>query len=101
VPVAATRGSEAGARTAARRVVRGGSVYLVQLPKQEVELEIEWAGLFDRDEAYRECCDALDELLKRLPDWSEAEARRQLRLWHKSLEAIVAIDYFAGEAREQ
>jgi len=57
--------------------------------------------LFDRAAAYRECRDALDPLLARLDQWSEAEARRQLRLWQKSLAAIVAIDYFPGEAREQ
>jgi len=79
----------------------GGSAYLVELPKQDAELESEWVSLFDRDEAYRECGETLDQLLKRLPEWSEAEARRQLRVWRRSLEAIVCIDYFAGEARER
>ncbi len=78
-----------------------GSSYLLQLPRQEAELESEWTALFDRTDAYRECREALDQLLKRLPEWSEAEARRQLRLWQKSIEAIVAIDYFADEPREQ
>ena len=79
----------------------GGSAYLVQLPRQAAELEREWVELFDRTAAYRERRDALDPLLARLDEWSEAEARRQLRLWQKSLAAIVAIDYFPGEAREQ
>ena len=79
----------------------GGSAFLLQLPKQDADLENEWASLFDRTEAYGECRKALDELLKRMTELSEAEARRQLRQWQKSQEAIVAIDYFPGEAREQ
>lgn len=79
----------------------GGSAYLLQLSRQDAELESDWAGLFDRTGAYAECRKAADALLKRLDEWSEAEARRQFRLWQRSLEAIVAIDYFPGEAREQ
>ena len=45
----------------------GGSAYVVQLPTQDAEVENEWVGLFDRDEAYRECCEALDELLSAWP----------------------------------
>jgi hypothetical protein len=79
----------------------GGSAYVAQLPRQEAGLEAEWSALFDRTEAYRECRQALDELLGRLNEWTEAEARRQMRLWQKSLQAIVSTDYFPGEAREQ
>jgi len=79
----------------------GGSAYLLQLPQQDAELENEWTALFDRAEGYAECRETLDQLLKGLPEWSEAEARRQLRLWRKSLDAVVAIDYFPGEPREQ
>jgi hypothetical protein len=79
----------------------GASAYVLQLPKQDAELEDEWLGLFDRAEAYRECRAELDALLKRLREWSEAEARRQFRLWHKGLEAAIAIDYFPGEGRER
>ncbi len=79
----------------------GGSAYLLQVPRQSAALEREWVELFDRADSYRERRDALDSLLARLDQWSEAEARRQLRLWHKGVAAIVAIDYFPGEAREQ
>ncbi len=79
----------------------GGSSYLLQLSQQEGELEGEWTALFDRTDAYRECREALDQLMKRLPEWSEAEARRQMRVWQKSLGAVVAIDYFPGEPLEQ
>ncbi|HTT13955.1 MAG TPA: chromate resistance protein ChrB domain-containing protein [Burkholderiaceae bacterium] len=79
----------------------GASAYVLDLAQQEAALENQWIGLFDRGEAYRECQVDLDALLKRLREWSEAEARRQFRLWHKSLEAVVAIDYFPGEARER
>lgn len=79
----------------------GGSAYVLDLPKQQADIESEWVGLFDRAEAYRESRDALDELLKHLKEWSEAEARRQLRLWHRNLQAVISIDYFPGEAQEQ
>lgn len=79
----------------------GGSAYVLELPKQAPDTEREWTSLFDRADAYRECREALDELLKHLKQCSEAEARRQLRLWHRNLEAIIAIDYFPGEAQEQ
>ena len=79
----------------------GASAYVLSLPKQSRDLEDEWLGLFDRADAYRERRGELDVLLGRLDECSESEARRQYRIWHKSLEAIVAIDYFPGEAREQ
>ena len=79
----------------------GATAYIVELAKQDAELEDEWLGLFDRAEAYRECKAELDALLKRLRECTEAEARRQFRLWHKSLEAVFAIDYFPGEGRER
>jgi len=88
---------ELGAELAAA----GGSHYLLRLPKQEPGLESDWIALFDRSDGYRECRKALDDLLKRLGEWSEAEARRQFRLWQKNLEAVASIDYFPGEAREQ
>jgi hypothetical protein len=79
----------------------GASAYVLQLAKQDAELESEWLALFDRGEAYRECRRELDALLKGLRGWTEAEARRQLRQWQKSLEAVAAVDYFPGEGREQ
>jgi len=63
----------------------GASAYVLELPKQAPELEEEWLALFDRGEAYRECKTELDAILKRLREWSEAEARRQFRIWHKNL----------------
>ncbi len=79
----------------------GANAYLLELPEQEPALEEEWLGLFDRTEAYRECKTELDALLKRIREWSEAEARRQFRQWQKGLESVFAIDYFPGDARER
>jgi hypothetical protein len=79
----------------------GASAYILALPKQAPDIEEEWLGLFDRAGAYRECKTELDALLKRLREWSEPEARRQFRMWQKSLEAVYATDYFPGEARER
>jgi len=42
----------------------GATAYIVELAKQDAELEDEWLGLFDRAEAYRECKAELDALLK-------------------------------------
>jgi hypothetical protein len=79
----------------------GANAYVLELAEQAPALEQEWLGLFDRSEAYREAKAELDALLKRLSEWSEAEARRQFRLWHKGLDALCAIDYFPGEGRER
>ena len=84
----------------AELIAAGGNGYVLQLPKQDAESEREWLGLFDRTDAYGECRAEVEGLLKHLPK-AEAEARRSLRAWQKSLEAIIAIDYFPGEAREQ
>jgi len=72
----------------------------VQLPRQARKLEREWLELFDRAAAYRECRDALDRC-SRASTNGRGRSAAQLRLWQKSLAAIVAIDYFPGEAREQ
>jgi hypothetical protein len=84
----------------AELVAAGGNGYVLQLPKQHAESEREWLGLFDRTDAYNECRAEVEELLKHLPK-AETEARRSLRAWQRSLEAIIAIDYFPSEAREQ
>src|SRR5262249_53866819 len=39
--------------------------------------------------------------IRRLREWSEAEARRQFRIWRRALDALIAIDYFPGEAHER
>ena len=79
----------------------GASAYVLHLAKQESALEEEWLGLFDRSDAYGGHKTELDALLKRLREWTEPEARRQLRLWQRNLDAIFAIDYFPGEGRER
>ena len=79
----------------------GASAYVLELPDQGPDVQKDWLAMFDRADAYRENKAELDALLKRLREWTEMEARRQFRLWTKSLEAIVAVDYFPGEGRER
>ena len=76
-----------------------GMAYLLQVVEDDPELQLEWRALFDRNEAYQQWGQALAALLAQLPE-SESEARRSLRQLRKELEAIAAIDFFAGESLE-
>lgn len=78
-----------------------GSAYVLRQPEPEPEVQLEWMGLFDRGGVYGEWRADLDKVLTTLPFLTEPEVRRQLRLVRKSLDALVAIDYFPGEAQEQ
>lgn len=85
----------------AELVAAGGNAWLLRQPAQEAALQAEWTGLFDRGEAYAEWRAELGRLLEALPGLAETEALRQLRQQRKALEALVAIDYFPGDARLQ
>lgn len=78
-----------------------GSAYVLRQGPQEPALQEEWVALFERGEAYGEWRGELDRLLATLPALGGPEARRQLRQARKSLDAVIAIDYFPGEAKEQ
>jgi hypothetical protein len=78
----------------------GGTAYVVQVTAQEGALQHEWQGLFDRAEDYRQWTTALNEFVDGLPE-RESDARRTLRQRRKDLDAIAAVDFFAGELLEQ
>lgn len=78
-----------------------GSAYVLRQAEQEAPLQKEWMALFDRNGGYTEWRADLDKLLAALPELTESDARRQLRQSRKSLDAVIAIDYFPGEAQEQ
>jgi hypothetical protein len=78
----------------------GGTAYVAQMAAQEPTLQSEWQGLFDRTEDYRQWAATLNEWVEGLPE-RESDARRTLRQRRKDLDAIAAIDFFAGEMLEQ
>lgn len=78
-----------------------GNAYVLRQLAQEPELQREWIGMFERSDAYEEWRVELGHLIESLATLTESEARRQLRQCRKSQDAIIAIDYFPGDAREQ
>lgn len=78
-----------------------GNAYVLRQTEQEPQLQGEWMTLFERNAAYGEWRTDLNKLLAALPELTESDARRQLRQSRKSLDAVIAIDYFPGEAKEQ
>jgi hypothetical protein len=81
-------------------VAAGGTAHLISASPDGTFTEGEWTALFDRTEAYATWSESLQQLLSALPA-AEGEARRLLRQRRKELDAIVAIDFFAGEGAEQ
>ncbi|MDN0077317.1 chromate resistance protein [Crenobacter sp. SG2303] len=77
-----------------------GQAYVLQVMEDDQALQTEWLALFDRSEAYQQWGESLAALLEQLPE-AESEARRNLRQLRKELEAIAAIDFFAGEPLDQ
>jgi len=78
-----------------------GNAYVLRQAEPEPEVQREWVVLFDRRENYSEWRTELDKVLAALPNLPESDARRQLRQVRKSLDALIAIDYFPGEVQEQ
>lgn len=79
----------------------GGNAYVLRQPAQDAEQQQEWIDLFDRREAYATWCADVAKFLGTLSALAENDARRQLRQYRKSLDAVVAIDYFGSNALEQ
>jgi hypothetical protein len=77
-----------------------GQAYLLHVTEQAQAQQADWKALFERGEAYQQWLQGLAALLTDLPA-SESEARRNLRQLRKELDAIAAIDFFAGTALEQ
>lgn len=76
-----------------------GMAHVLQVVEDNPTSQAEWRALFDRSEAYQQWSEELAALLTQLSA-SESEARRSLRQLRKELEAIAAIDFFAGESLE-
>lgn len=78
-----------------------GNAWLLDIPGQTPEIEQAWRVLFERGEAYREWLAALLSALEKLPEISEAEARKLLRQSRKELDSIIAIDFFPQDEQQR
>ncbi|KMN50557.1 hypothetical protein VL04_10755 [Chromobacterium violaceum] len=74
-----------------------GMAHVLQVVEDDPATQAGWRALFDRSEAYQQWGEALAALLAQ-PPGAESDARRSLRQLRKELEAIAAIDFFAGES---
>jgi hypothetical protein len=79
----------------------GGKAWLLDVPAQGADTEQEWQALFDRSASYLEWQEKLSALLEKLAEFTESEARRQLRQFGKELNAIIEIDFFPQAQGQQ
>lgn len=79
----------------------GGSAYVVDFTSDGGDQAEEFRALFERSEDYRLWTDAVADLVNALRGMGEVEGRRRSARLRRELEAIVAIDYFPGSARER
>ncbi|OAJ52898.1 hypothetical protein A6V36_36400 [Paraburkholderia ginsengiterrae] len=76
----------------------GGTAHLLRAPSIDATQEAEFRTLFDRSEDHAEFMRALKDARKTVSGQSAAELTKLLRRLRKDFEAIVAIDYFPGDA---
>lgn len=78
----------------------GADAYLLEVSARDEAQDASFRTLFDRSEHYAEFSQNLKEAHKALPSASEADARKGLRLLDQQLQAILASDYFPGQAAD-
>jgi hypothetical protein len=79
----------------------GGSASVLDLASRSDAQEAELAAQFDRGAAYAEWRETAQALRAGWAALAETEARRRLRHIAEALQAVEAIDYLPGAAREQ
>lgn len=79
----------------------GGAAHVVPFNATDAKQEAELRSAFDRTPLYAEGLAQLASLVTELAGLTETEARRRLAAARRDLENIVAIDFFAGAARDQ
>src|SRR5262249_17118243 len=79
----------------------GGSGHVVSFEANSPEQQAAIVELFDRTGEYGEVIQRLDALKGKLPKRNELEARQELTDISREVAAIVARDFFPGEARKQ
>lgn len=85
-------------KISAQIVEMGGTAYIVNLEEPDKGL---FRALFDRVNDYAECIHLADELSKKLKAKTANEQLKEVRKLRKQFEAIVEIDFFAGESQAQ
>jgi hypothetical protein len=81
--------------------VAGGLGHIVSFQATSAAQQEALVALFDRTSEYSEVIQALDGLKKKLPKMEELAARQELTTATREVAAIVARDFFPGEARKQ
>ncbi|MDQ7979879.1 chromate resistance protein [Paraburkholderia sp. SARCC-3016] len=76
----------------------GGTAHLLRAPSLDASQDAEFRSLFDRADEYASFIHALADARKTVSGQSAAELTKLQRRLRKDYEAIVAIDYFPGEA---
>lgn len=79
----------------------GGTASVLQLSPRDAAQERELLARFDRSDAYQLWQQSARELLARLGDVTETDARRRLRAVADALQALAGIDYYPGAAALQ
>lgn len=80
----------------------GGSAHVLVLDSEHAAQQQTFESLFDRAEEYANLVEAIQQTADQtLPQDDPAKLQRQLNRLRKEFEAIVAVDFFPGEARGQ
>jgi hypothetical protein len=88
--------------TQAKEVIQaGGSAHAIAFTANDAGHEATLRALYNRGAEYAAALERLATLRTDLPKLDEAEARRRLAGMRRELDAIAAIDFFPGAAREQ
>ena len=76
-------------------------VLVTALPSQGEDRDAEFVQLFDRRENYSEVISTAASLMDQMSSEDEGDVRKGLRQLRKSLESVIAIDYFPGSAKAE
>jgi len=79
----------------------GGLIQLLSFDAETTEQNAELVALFDRNQEYTDAIQRLDALKREAAKLSEPEARQRLAGIAREVAAVVARDFFPGEARKQ
>lgn len=82
-------------------VAGGGNAHVLVLDSENPDQQQAFEGLFDRSADYAKLVEAIQETAGGLQSEEPARLQRQVNRLRKEFEAIVALDFFSGAAREQ
>ncbi|MGZ8218591.1 chromate resistance protein ChrB domain-containing protein [Methylomagnum sp.] len=79
----------------------GGTAHVLVLDSESREQQQNFEELFDRSAEYAKLVEAIRQMADKLSAEDHAAVQRRINRLRKEFEAVVAVDYFPGEAREQ